>query len=85
MIPWSIFIWLIFEAANLVLENWHYINVPHSVFERWLGYAIAYGTVLSGLFETTEFLESTGFFKNSTTRKILLSSASSYGDHQVFS
>ena len=32
MIPWSIFIWLIFEAANLVLGTWYYINVPHSVF-----------------------------------------------------
>ena len=58
MIPWSVFIWLIFEAANLSLENWYYINLPHSIFERWLGYTIAYGTVLPGLFETTELLES---------------------------
>ncbi len=57
MIPWSIFIWLIFEAANLSLKNWYYINLPHSVAERWLGYAVAYGTVLPGLFETTELLE----------------------------
>src|SRR5574341_1214710 len=33
MIPWSIFIWLIFEAANLSLENWYYINLPHSAVE----------------------------------------------------
>ena len=58
MIPWSIFIWLIFEAANLSLENWYYINLPYSTVERWLGYAIAYGTVLPGMFETTELLES---------------------------
>ena len=57
MIPWSIFIWLIFEGANLFLENWYYIDMPHSAVERWLGYAIAYGTVLPGLFETTELLE----------------------------
>jgi len=57
MIPWSIFIWLIFEAANLSLENWYYINLPPSIVERWAGYAIAYGTVLPGLFETTELLE----------------------------
>jgi hypothetical protein len=24
MVPWSILIWLIFEAANLSLENWSY-------------------------------------------------------------
>jgi len=61
MIPWSVFIWLIFEAANLSLENWYYINLPHSIVERWLGYAVAYGTVLPGLFETTELLESLMF------------------------
>jgi len=61
MIPWSIFIWLIFEAANLSLENWYYINLPPSMIERWLGYAIAYGTVLPGIFETTELLETCMF------------------------
>jgi hypothetical protein len=63
MIPWSIFVWLIFEAANLSLENWYYINLPHSMVERWLGYGVAYGTVLPGLFETTELLE-TCIFKS---------------------
>jgi hypothetical protein len=75
MIPWSIFIWLIFEAANLSLENWYYINLPHSTIERWMGYAIAYGTVLPGLFETTEFLESIGLFKNLKIKGIKISSA----------
>lgn len=74
MIPWSIFIWLIFEAANLSLENWYYINLPHSIVERWLGYAVAYGTVLPGLFETTELLESTGLFKSTTFKKTAISS-----------
>jgi hypothetical protein len=73
MIPWSILIWLIFEAANLSLENWYYINLPHSTVERWLGYAIAYGTVLPGMFETTELLESLGLFKKSKIKKTVLS------------
>jgi hypothetical protein len=73
MIPWSIFIWLIFEAANLSLENWYYTNIPNSSIERWLGYAFAFGTVLPGLFETTELLETTGIFKNSKTRKTVIS------------
>jgi len=75
MIPWSIFIWLIFEAANLSLNNWYYINLPHSTLERWLGYAIAYGTVLPGLFETTELLETLGLFRKSRVKKIAISSA----------
>jgi len=69
MIPWSIFLWLIFEAANLSLENWYYINLPHSMAERWLGYAIAYGTVLPGMFETAELLESLGLFKKAKIKK----------------
>jgi hypothetical protein len=64
MIPWSIFVWLIFEAANLSLENWYYINLPRSMLERWLGYAMAYGTVLPGMFETTELLQTLGLLKN---------------------
>ena len=74
MIPWSIFIWLIFEAANFSLKNWYYINLPHSIVERWLGYAIAYGTVLPGLFETTELLEALGLFGNSKIKKTIISS-----------
>jgi len=79
MIPWSIFIWLIFEAANLSLRNWYYINLPHSTVERWLGYAIAYGTVLPGLFETTELLEALGLFGNSKIKKTIISS----GGHSI--
>lgn len=72
MIPWSIFIWLIFEAANLSLKNWYYINIPHSIIERWLGYAVAYGTVLPGLFETKELLESLGLFRKVKGKKIII-------------
>ncbi len=79
MIPWSLFIWLIFEAANLSLKNWYYINLPHSPVERWLGYAIAYGTVLPGMFETTELLETLGPLKNSRIKKTAISK----GGHSV--
>ena len=68
MIPWSTLIWLIFEAANLSLKNWYYINLPDSTVERWLGYAVAYGTVLPGIFETTELLDLLGLFKTSEPR-----------------
>ena len=73
MVPWSVFIWLIFEAANLSLENWYYINLPNSIVERWLGYAVAYGTVLPGIFETTELLESIVVFKESKIKKTIFS------------
>lgn len=76
MIPWSIFIWLIFEAANLSLENWYYINLPDSIVERWIGYAVAYGTVLPALFETFELLETLGLFKRIKIKKTVISQES---------
>ena len=81
MIPWSIFIWLIFEAANLSLEDWYYINLPHSIVERWVGYAISYGTVLPGIFETTELLESLGLFRKSFTPLEIMPRRSTGGVH----
>lgn len=78
MIPWSVFIWLFFEAANLSLKNWYYINLPASMIERWLGYAVAYGTVLPGIFETMELLETIGLFKNSSVKKTVLSQGGYY-------
>jgi len=79
MIPWSIFLWLIFEVANLSLKNWYYTNLPHAMVERWMGYAVAYGTVLPGMFETAEFLETLGLFKSLKIKKTALSP----GGHSV--
>jgi len=73
MIPWSIFIWLVFEAANFSLKNWYYVNLPHSTMERWLGYAVAYGTVLPGMFETVELLDALELFKKSKIKKTIVS------------
>ena len=56
MIPLSVFVWSLFEAFNFRLDNWHYINVPQETWRRWLGYALAYGTVLPGLCVTTHLV-----------------------------
>ncbi|MBW2645561.1 MAG: hypothetical protein JRE23_05190 [Deltaproteobacteria bacterium] len=66
MILWSVFIWLIFEWFNLTLSNWHYIDIPDTLWIRWFGYALAYSTVLPGLFETEELLDTLGLFKKRT-------------------
>jgi hypothetical protein len=63
MIVWSFTIWLFFEMVNLVMRNWYYINVPNSAVIRFFGYGVSYGTVLPGIFETTEFLETLGLFR----------------------
>lgn len=53
---WSVTIWLIFEAYNLALKNWHYIDVVSNIWIRWSGYILAFATVLPGIFETYELL-----------------------------
>ena len=63
LIPWSSFIWLIFEWFNLYLKNWHYVNIISETPWRWWGYFISYGTVLPGLFETYELLLAYGLFQ----------------------
>lgn len=68
---WSAFIWFLFELANLRLANWHYVYVPADRTMRWTGYLIAYATVLPGIFETAELLETLGLFRNLKTRRRL--------------
>jgi hypothetical protein len=63
LLPWSVAVWLFFELVNLALKNWYYINIPTNTAMRWIGYMVAYSTVLPGIFETTELLESLGLYR----------------------
>jgi hypothetical protein len=67
LLPLSTTVWLVFEALNFRLSNWHYVNIPSQVALRWIGYPVAYSTVLPGIFSTTALLEFAGIFKNSKT------------------
>jgi hypothetical protein len=60
---WSLALWLFFEMVNLALKNWYYINVPRNTVLRWIGYSVAYSTVIPGIFETTELLGSLGLYR----------------------
>lgn len=62
LIPWSVVIWLVFELVNVFMKNWYYINVIDVLWARWVGYFLAYATVLPGIFETTELLDALGIF-----------------------
>ncbi len=57
----SVFVWLVFELFNLRLKNWSYHNLPDSVTLRWLGYFVAFATVLPAMREIALFME--GLFK----------------------
>jgi hypothetical protein len=73
LIPWSVALWLTFEAFNLVLQNWYYIGVPREMAIRWPGYFIAYGTVLPAIFETRELLDALGAFKKNQVKAFYFS------------
>jgi len=70
LIPWSVVIWVTFEAFNLVLQNWYYIGVPQEIFIRWPGYFVAYGTVLPAIFETRELLDAWQVFGKGRTKPV---------------
>jgi hypothetical protein len=48
--------WCLFEVINLRLDNWFYANLPKGIFERYLGYLLAFGTVVPAIYLTTEFV-----------------------------
>lgn len=51
----SVFIWLLFELFNLRLQNWSYHSLPESIPLRWLGYSLAFATVVPALRELAHF------------------------------
>lgn len=53
----SVFVWLVFELFNLRLKNWHYHDLPSHFMERWLGYFIAFASVIPALREISCFLK----------------------------
>lgn len=60
MFVWSVTVWLLFEAFNLILKNWGYVGVTPWWWIRWPGYALAFATVLPGVLLTAEVLSALG-------------------------
>jgi len=54
----SVFVWLIFELFNLRLKNWSYHDLPQGSAERWLGYFIAFASVIPAMKELSLFFRS---------------------------
>ncbi len=63
LFPFSAFLWFIFEAFNLRLENWYYIGVHPNAWIRWPGYFFAFGTVVPGVFLTANLLDHCGILR----------------------
>jgi hypothetical protein len=52
----SIPLWLVFEAYNLLIKNWYYVNLSPNFVVRYLGYAWAFATISPGIFQTGELV-----------------------------
>jgi len=63
MLPLSVIFWLIFEAHNLLFQNWEYIGLPDNKAVFYVGSVIAFSTILPAMFETNELLKSHGLFQ----------------------
>ncbi len=70
----SVLIWLVFEALNFRLQNWHYLNVPSSVWIRWPGYFLSFASVLPGLIVTRKLLHLIGLDKISPKSRVPMAS-----------
>ena len=56
----SVCVWLLFEFFNLRLKNWFYFDLPQGIFPRWLGYFLAFATVIPALKELSLLFQ--GYF-----------------------
>jgi hypothetical protein len=55
----SVPVWLVFELFNLRLRNWSYHNLPPELPLRWLGYFLAFASVIPALLELSALFRST--------------------------
>jgi hypothetical protein len=61
----SIPLWLIFEAYNLRLANWTYVGVPVNPAGALFGYGWSFATITPAILETSDLIETFGWFKPS--------------------
>jgi hypothetical protein len=66
----SVPVWLAFELFNLRLKNWSYHGLPQSLPERWLGYFIAFATVIPAVWELAVFFQ--GYLKDTKATRFRL-------------
>ncbi|MDE3153907.1 MAG: hypothetical protein KGN76_02340 [Acidobacteriota bacterium] len=52
----SVPLWLVFEGYNLLIHNWHYVNLPANSLVRNAGFAWAFATVWPAIFEAADLV-----------------------------
>ncbi len=62
LLPLSVLFWMVYEAYNLYMRNWYYINLPSNLFVRLFDYVWAYSTITPAILLTAELLETFPLF-----------------------
>lgn len=58
----SITFWCLFEAYNRIIPGWRYVNLDPELAIRFVGYALAFATIMPGMFLTCELLQTYELF-----------------------
>lgn len=56
--------WTWFEGYNVLMPGWAYVNLIEYKPLRFLGYIIAFATIMPGMFLTTELVQHWGWFRH---------------------
>lgn len=73
MLPISLVCWLIFEAYNLHLKNWQYINLPQNMLLRMIGYVWSFSTIFPAILLTSELLDGWRLLDRFSVKKFRIS------------
>jgi hypothetical protein len=68
LLVWSVPFWSLFEAYNLVLDNWTYVFLPRSEVLQALFAGVAFATVLPACFFHAAFFDAAGWLDVSGPR-----------------
>ncbi len=67
---WSVPFWFLFEAYNLVLQNWYYVFALRTDLLRGVLTFVAFATVLPACFVHAELVSALGWFKDRAGRPL---------------
>lgn len=70
----SVLFWMLFELANVRLQNWYYVNMPPVDVLRWAGEIVAAAAVVPGILVVADLLESYGLYSTPPPPPIWVSS-----------
>jgi hypothetical protein len=72
----SVAFWCLFEGYNRLMPGWQYVNLSEDLAVRFLGYAIAFATIMPGMFLTCRLLQSYQVFSRAHMPSVRWSSLS---------